>query len=257
MDEQAQAPAQGGVDGPVAPAAHRQIDQAGVDGEEDERVQRPAHAGGHAAARGAFQLLVERGRGGVQGGVHGDLLQGWVSDESEPLAPDHLAKVAAGQQGERAGDDAGADVEHDHDQPVRADAPVPQVPERQRQRTQRDGHQQVDGRVAGDVGQAVVTDEHGRDGDHEHQRDPGVARRAVQHGARLAAAARPQRHGADGQRRERGAEVDGDDGGELHGGLRWVRPHCRPPAPRAPRGRDETARRCRETPLARRERRCR
>jgi len=105
---------------------------------------------------------------------------------------------------------------------VAAHVAVRQLPERTEQAEQGDGHQQVDGRVTGEVGQGVVADEQGRHRGDDHQRDPGVAEGAVQARALRAGAAGPQRDGPYGQRAQGGGHVDGDHGGHLHGGLRSV-----------------------------------
>ena len=82
-----------------------------------------------------------------------------------------------------------------------------------------DRHQQVDGRVARDVGQPAAADEQRGDGGHQHQGHPGISESAVQPGPLRGALAGPQRDGAEGDGAQRGRHVDGDDRCELHGDL--------------------------------------
>ena len=143
------------------------------------------------------------------------------SQPAQPLAPDQLPQVAAGQQGEHARPHTGRPVQALHGLAVAFDVAPRQVPERTKQAEQGHRHQQMDGRVARQVGQLEVADEQGRKGRDQHQRDPGIARGAVQPGALPGALPGPKRHRSQDQGAQGGAEVDGDGGRELHGGVLW------------------------------------
>jgi len=128
------------------------------------------------------------------------------------LAQHQVAQEAARQQCEGAGRKASADVKALHGFAVSGDVAPGQEPEGQHQHAVHHRNQQVDQRETVDVGQAEITDEDGRGGGYQHQRDPSVAKSAVQAGPLGAAAAGPQRHRAAGDRAQGGTDVDGDGG---------------------------------------------
>lgn len=138
--------------------------------------------------------------------------------KAEPLAPDQLAEVAPGQQGEGARTQAGTDIKALHDLAVARNIVERERSERTEQACQRDRHKQVDPGVAGPVGQLVVTDKHGADGGSQHHRDPGVAGRAVYAGALCAAAPGPDGKRPDQQCGECSGQMNSNDGCEWHGG---------------------------------------
>ena len=74
------------------------------------------------------------------------------SKQPQPLAPDQLAQVARRQQGEPAGDEACGDIELNHGLAVALDVAAQQMAKRGEESAERDGYQQVDRGVAGDVG---------------------------------------------------------------------------------------------------------
>lgn len=86
------------------------------------------------------------------------------------------------------------------------------------QACQRERHEQVNPGVARDVELQVIADEQGAERGRQHQGHPGIASGTVQMSALHAAFAGPEGNGADGQCGQRGSHVDGDNGGELHGG---------------------------------------
>ena len=70
VQQQTQAPAQRGEDGPVAPGAEGNQHQHGVDGQVDHRVHIPAHPGTGAPASGGLQgrIVADKDSARGQGG---------------------------------------------------------------------------------------------------------------------------------------------------------------------------------------------
>lgn len=100
----------------------------------------------------------------------------------QSLAPHQLTQIAAGQQGKRPRSDAGAQVQRDHGFPVYRDIALVQRRKTGPQTQQRDRNQQMDGRVAFDIGQFVIADKYTADTGAQHKGDKPVARRAVHAG---------------------------------------------------------------------------
>ena len=139
-----------------------------------------------------------------------------LARSTQPLAPNQLAEIAPRQQGEDASDDAGPEIQLLHGFSVAGDVARRQIPEGLVQAEQGQRNEQMDGRVAPEVGQLEVADEQACERGPQHAGDPGVAQGAVQLGAKGGAHAGPEDPGADGDGAERQAHVDGDDGRELH-----------------------------------------
>lgn len=109
---------------------------------------------------------------------------------SRQLAPDILAEQTAGQQSERAGDDASIDVQAEHGEFVGSDVAFGERAKSPKHTAQCDGDQQMNPRKMQPKSE-VGFDEDRRDGRDEHRRDPSVAKDAVEFGALFARQARP------------------------------------------------------------------
>ena len=131
--------------------------------------------------------------------------------------PHQVAQVAAGQKRESARHDARADVSPHHGLAVLGDVAMRQGAKGLKDADQGIGHKQVDGCVACNIGKSVIADKHGREGGGQHERDPSVAKGAVQLGPRHSAFASPDGYRANGNGGQRAAHMDGDKWCELHG----------------------------------------
>ena len=138
------------------------------------------------------------------------------SDPAQPLAPNQLAQKTPRQQGEDACDDAGPEIQLLHGLAVAGDVALGQKPKGLVQAEQGQRNEQMDGRVAPEVGQPEVVDEKARERGPKHAGHPGEAKGSVQLGAGDGAQAGPEDPRADGDGAERQAHVDGDGGCELH-----------------------------------------
>ena len=99
------------------------------------------------------------------------------------------------------------------------DVALEQKPKGTKQTEQGDRDQQMDHAKAVPTWPRCSFDEDGGDRGDEHERHPGVAKRAVQAGALRTALASPQGNGACRDGQNSGCHVHGNDRVRLHDGL--------------------------------------
>ena len=109
-------------------------------------------------------------------------MQTWErgSHEAETVAPEQITEVAARQKRECSSADAGAEVHPPHSPLVPDDVAPCDGVERPAHAGQRAHGQDVDRRVASDIGQLEVADENARQRGTDDQGHEGVTQAAVE-----------------------------------------------------------------------------